>query len=94
MSLLKSQFAGCQDPWHVNPKVPLPACTNITYIRGSYSRGPTANNTGGWDYQFWDRPYMHEKELAEISRNGKRCLRPCTQTYYKLDKIQTISKDR
>ena len=24
---------GCQDPWNVNPAVPLEACTNITYIR-------------------------------------------------------------
>ena len=89
MSLLKSQFAGCQDPWHVNPKVPLPACTNITFIRGSYSKGPMA---GKWDDQFWDRPYMGEKELAELSRNGKRCKRPCTQTYYKVDHIHTTNK--
>ena len=25
---------GCQDPWHVNPKVPLAACTNVTYLQG------------------------------------------------------------
>ena len=27
-------LSGCQDPWHVNPKVPLAACTNVTYLQG------------------------------------------------------------
>ena len=87
-------FLGCQDPWHVNPRVPLQACTNVTYIRASYSQGPESESYGAWDGLFWDRHYLAERELAEISRNGKGCHRPCTQTYYKLDQIQTTSKDK
>jgi len=76
---------GCQDPWHVNPKVPLPPCTNVTYIRASYDRGPARESYGGWDMQFWDRQYMAERELADLSRDGKRCMSPCSQTYYNLE---------
>ena len=35
-------FTGCQDPWHYNPEIELPACTNITEILGSYNQGPAA----------------------------------------------------
>ena len=78
-------WPGCQDPWHVNPKVPLPPCTNVTYIRASYDRGPARESYGGWDMQFWDRQYMAERELADLSRDGKRCMSPCSQTYYNLE---------
>ena len=74
--------AGCQDPWNVNHKVPLPACTNMTYIRASYNEGPAKDSYGGWDQEFWDRHYMAERELAELVRNGKGCKTPCSQTYY------------
>merc|ERR1719483_1351516 len=49
---------GCQDPWFVNP-VSLPICTNVTHILGSYNIGPAAS---GKDSQFWDRPYMAQRE--------------------------------
>ena len=29
----EKSISGCQDPWNVNPNVPLEACTNITHIR-------------------------------------------------------------
>ena len=74
--------AGCQDPWNVNYKVPLPACTNMTYIRASYNEGPARFSFAGWDGEFWDRHYMAERELSELVRNGKRCKTPCSQTYY------------
>ena len=70
---------GCQDPWFYKPDVPLPACDNITKILGSYARGP---DNQGWDGQFWDRPYMAERELAGIERNNIKCSPPCKQTYY------------
>ena len=30
---IEKSISGCQDPWNVNPNVPLEACTNITHIR-------------------------------------------------------------
>ena len=69
----------------MNPKVPLPPCTNVTYIRASYSRGPESESYGGWDQQFWDRQYMPERELADLNRNGKRCMSPCSQIYYNVE---------
>ena len=87
-------FAGCQDPWHVNPKVSLPVCTNVTYILASYKLGPARESYGGWDNDFWDRQYMPERQLSDMTRNGKRCKSPCTQTVYKLDKIHTSHKDK
>ena len=84
--------SGCQDPWHVNPRVSLPACTNVTYIRGSFCQGPmtevtnaTCGRYGGWDGQFWDRHYMPERELAGLHRDGKKCKTPCHQTYYNVE---------
>ena len=73
---------GCQDPWNVNPKVPLPVCTNVTYILASYGRGPAKESYGKWDQEFWDRHYMAEMELAGKIRDGMRCKTPCSQTYY------------
>ena len=72
---------GCQDPWSVNPNVPLPVCTNVTYILASYGRGPVKESYGKWDQEFWDRHYMAEMELAGKIRNGMRCKIPCSQTY-------------
>ena len=74
---------GCQDPWHVNPKVPLPACTNVSEIAASYSQGPTEMNS--WDNQFWERPYMTERDLAVMEREGRVCKTPCYQTYFNLE---------
>ena len=64
-------FIGCQDPWHVNPNVPLPACTNITLM--------------GWDQQFIDRPYFGERQLARLNIKGKNCKTPCSQTHYSIE---------
>ena len=83
----------CQDPWHVNPKVPLRACTNITEILRDYRRGPLWN-TVDWDGQFWDRPYMAERELANTIRNGKRCKTPCLQTNFDVKMRSAFSKER
>ena len=82
---------GCQDPWNVNPKVPLRVCTNVTEIKSSYW-----DNTTGWlvDQQFWDRPFMSERELASIKRGGKRCKTPCTQTHFHVKSKITVSKDK
>lgn len=70
---------GCQDPWHYNPKIKLPACTNVTEILGSYNQPPAAI---GWDGQFWDRQYMAEKEVSAIERDGMMCKSPCDQILY------------
>ena len=79
---LDNIFTGCQDPWNYKDTVPLPACTNITEILGSYNHGPAAF---GWDGQFWDRQYMGERELASIERNGMKCSVPCQETEYRLE---------
>ena len=67
----------------MNPKVPLPACTNVSEIAASYNQGPAEMNS--WDKQFWDRPYMPERELAVMERNGRVCKTPCFQTYFNLE---------
>ena len=86
---------GCQDPWHVNPKVPLHVCTNVTEIRLSYRQGPPELiNEVVWDGEFWDRPHMFERELAELNREGKRCKTPCSQTHYEVEWKSTVSKDK
>ena len=72
-------FSGCQDPWHYNPEVKLPACTNISIIRGSYNEGPAAF---GWDDRFWDYPYMAEKEISALERDGMICKSPCDQVLF------------
>ena len=72
-------FSGCQDPWHYNPKIELPACTNISVIRGSYNQGPAAF---GWDERFWDKQYMAEKEISAIERDGMICKSPCDQVLF------------
>ena len=28
---------------------------------------------------------MPERELADLNRNGKRCMSPCSQTYYNVE---------
>ena len=84
---------GCQDPWNVNPKVPLRVCTNITEILTSYRRGPLLEQVV-WDGQFWDRPYMSARELSDVSRDGKRCKTPCSQTQYDVKWKSTLSKDK
>ena len=73
---------GCQDPWNFNPKVSLPVCDNITKILGSYSKGPDAQPHDG---QYMDRPFMPERELATLERNGIKCPPPCQQIYYDTD---------
>ena len=93
LSFTVFHYLGCQDPWFVNPKVPLPTCTNVTYIRASYTRGPASDSYGGWDGEFWDRHYMAERELAGLNRNGKKCKTPCSQTYYKVE-ASYLTKDK
>ena len=84
---------GCQDPWNVNQKVPLRVCTNITEIQTSYRRGPLLEQVD-WDDRFWDRPYMFERELADITRDGMRCKTPCSQNHYDVRWKSTVSKDK
>ena len=38
--------------------------------------GPAAKAV---DKQFWDRIYMSERELADLSRDGIRCKTPCNK---------------
>ena len=83
---------GFQDPWNVNPHVPLPIETNMTVIQAGYRRGPLTE-TVDWDGQFWDRSYMAEKEIAGLTRDGRRCRSPCSQTYYKVEQT-SMSKAR
>ena len=79
-------------PWNVNPRVPLPTATNMTIIQRGFKRGPLFN-TVDFDQQFMDRPYMAEKELAGLTREGKRCRSPCSQIYYDVKKsYQTNQK--
>ena len=86
---------GFQDPWNVNPKVPLPVCTNVTEIELSYRQGPPELiKEVDWDREFWDRPHMFERELADITRNGKRCKTPCSQTHYDVQWKNTLGKDK
>ena len=86
---------GCQDPWNVNPKVPLRVCTNVTEIKLSYRQGPPELiDELQWDGQFWDRPYMSERELSKLTRDGKRCKTPCTQAIYDVNLKSTVSKDK
>ena len=73
---------GCQDPWNVSPNVQLPVCRNATHVLQSYGRVPS-NYT--WDQKFWDRPYMGERELADLERNNKKCKTPCNQIYFSAD---------
>ena len=74
---------GFQDPWNVNPNVPLPTATNMTIIQSGFRRGPLLE-TVDWDQQFRDRPYMAEKEIAGLERDDKRCRSPCSQMYYEV----------
>ena len=30
-----------------------------------------------WDSRLWDRPYMSERELANLVRDGENCKPPC-----------------
>ena len=83
---------GFQDPWNVNPHVPLPIATNMTIIQAGYRRGPLTE-TVDWDGQFWDRPFMAEKEIAGLTRDGKRCRSPCSQMYYEV-KQTSLTKAR
>ena len=86
---------GCQDPWNVNPNVPLRICTNVTEIKLSYRQGPPELiKEVVWDKQFWDRPHMFERELAELNREGKQCKTPCSQTHYEVTWKSTVSKDK
>ncbi len=49
--------------WTVGP--------NVTEIKLSYRQGPPELiNEVVWDKQFWDRPHMFERELAELNRVG------------------------
>ena len=89
------QRKGCQDPWNVNPNVPLGVCTNVTEILLSYRRGPgELIKDVPWDFQFWDRPYMFERELSEVTRDGKRCKTPCFQTHFDVRLKSTVRKDK
>ena len=93
MSLLWTHYIlGFQDPWNVNPHVPLPIETNMTIIQAGYRRGPLTE-TVDWDGKSWDRPYMAEKEIAGLTRDGKRCRSPCSQMYYEV-KQTSLSKAR
>ena len=80
---------GCQDPWNVNPKVPLRVCTNITEIKQSYKQEDVE-----WDQTFWDRPHMFERQLSELTRDGKRCKTPCSQTHFDVKLKSTVRKDK
>ena len=62
---------GYQDPWNINPRVPLPTATNMTIIQRGFRRGPLFN-TVDFDQQFLDRPFMAEKELAGLTQDRKR----------------------
>ena len=77
-------FLGCQDPWNVNPRVPLPACTNVTYIRASY---------GDPEDDLLHRHAMSKKELVEIPKNGKKCMTPCSQVKYNV-KFNNVPRDK
>ena len=93
MSLLCTCYIlGFQDPWNVNANVHLPTGTNMTIIQQAYGRGPLLG-TVDWDGQFWDRSYMAEKEIAGLTRDGRRCRSPCSQTYYKVEQT-SMSKAR
>ena len=85
-------LTGCQDPWKVNSKVSLPTCTNVTVIQRGYRRGPLQNKTK-WDHEFWDRPYMAEREISGLTRDGMRCKTPCSHTYYKLERT-SVTKSK
>ena len=80
---LMKYVLGFQDPWNVNPNVPLPTATNMTIIQSGFRRGPLLEEVD-WDQQFNDRPYMAEKEIAGLTRDGKRCRSPCSQMYYEV----------
>ena len=86
---------GCQDPWNVNPKVPLRICTNISEIRRSYRQGQYVMiKEVEWDQVFWDRPWMFERQVTELIRDGKRCKTPCSQTHFDVKRKSTARKDK
>ena len=86
---------GCQDPWNVNSRVPLRICTNVTEIMMSYRQGPyELIKNVEWDKEFWDRPWMFERELEELMRDGKRCKTPCSRTHFDVKLKSTVSKDK
>ena len=48
---------GCQDPWHVNTQLDLPACSNISYILGhTYNRAPLYISYDQGEYSFRSNP--------------------------------------
>ena len=57
----------------------------MTIIQRGFKRGPLFN-TVDFDQQFMDRPFIAEKELAGLTRDGKRCRSPCSQIYYDVKK--------
>ena len=86
---------GCQDPWNVNPRVPLRVCTNVTEIMLSYRQGPPELIQDlEWDGQFWDRPHMSERELADIIRNGMRCKTPCLMVHHDIKWRSPVHKTK
>ena len=62
----------------------LPPCTNVTQILGSYNEGPAAS---GSDRRFWDRPYMAQRELTELVREGLTCHAPCHTLNYQAEVV-------
>ena len=74
---------GCQDPWNFNFKVNLPSCSNLTYLLKTYGQGPALENASSeeraknWDGMVIDRPFMSERKLASIVRDGMNCKPPC-----------------
>ena len=64
----------------------------MTLIQRGYRHGPLLEEVD-WDGELWDRPYMAEKEIAGLKRDGKRCRSPCSQMYYQV-KQTSLTKQK
>ena len=49
----------------------------LSYDRDSY-------NPERWDEAFWGRPYLSEKDLVSLKRDGMECPSPCEQVLYQI----------
>ena len=73
----------CQDPWTFKPTLSQPVCTNLSEILESY--GSRWSSHDRFDTILWDMPFMGRRELANITREGRKCPVPCSSLNYDID---------